>query len=238
MWKCAHCGERVEADFEICWNCQTEKSASSILTKVEDGGEVWECLGCGADVRAEDDRCLNCGADLSEVQDGAVDEYMGRGHPIVQAKLRSPAMTIGPIILIIGVALIILSPNLLFHEFSGGGGGIMSENFLPTVRITDLRNVASFFGVALLMVGGIVSAVGFSQFNSTRMTVSPGLITQPVVPRSASPKSIELGNTPDEVQLVMGQADKIINLGARVIHVYKDMKIIYVDGKVSDVQLS
>jgi hypothetical protein len=84
----------------------------------------------------------------------------------------------------------------------------------------------------------VKESVGFSQFNSTRMTVSPGLITQPVVPRSASPKSIELGNTPDEVQLVMGQADKIINLGARVIHVYKDMKIIYVDGKVSDVQLS
>lgn len=31
--------------------------------------------------------------------------------------------------------------------------------------------------------------------------------------------------------------DKIINLGARVIHVYMDMKIIYVDGRVSDVQL-
>ena len=37
---------------------------------------------------------------------------------------------------------------------------------------------------------------------------------------------------------VMGQPDKIINLGARVIHVYKDMNITYVDGKVSDVQLS
>ena len=35
----------------------------------------------------------------------------------------------------------------------------------------------------------------------------------------------------------MGNPDKIIDLRTQVIHIYKDMKIIYVDGKVSDVQL-
>jgi hypothetical protein len=103
-------------------------------------------------------------------------------------------------------------------------------------QITDLRDAAKFCGVALLIVGGIISAIGFSQFKSTQPTMPPAPATQPVVTQSISPKSIELGNTPDEVQSVMGQPDKIINLGARVIHVYEDMKIIYVEGKVSDVQ--
>jgi hypothetical protein len=93
-----------------------------------------------------------------------------------------------------------------------------------------------FFGVALLIVGGIISAVGFSRFITTQPATPPAPTTQPVVTQSASPKSVELGNTSDEVQSVMGQPDKILNLGVRIIHVYKDMKIIYVDGKVADVQ--
>lgn len=148
------------------------------------------------------------------------------------------AIAVGIVVAIIGVALIIISPKLLFVEHIGGGGDIMSGNVGSTERFTDLRNVALFFGVALLIVGGIASAVGFSQFKSTQPTTPPAPTTQPAVIQSVLPKSVELGNTPDEVQSVMGQPDKIINLGPRVIHVYSDMKIIYVDGKVSDVQLS
>lgn len=29
MWKCGNCGEDVEDDFEVCWNCQTERGAAS-----------------------------------------------------------------------------------------------------------------------------------------------------------------------------------------------------------------
>ena len=25
MWKCEKCGEHIESDFEVCWNCGTEK---------------------------------------------------------------------------------------------------------------------------------------------------------------------------------------------------------------------
>jgi hypothetical protein len=125
--------------------------------------------------------------------------------------------------------MIIISPNLFWQEFEFRTG---------MLRTTDLRTVTLFFGLALLIVGGIISAVGFSQFTSTQPTTPPAPTTQPVVTQSVSPKSVALGNTLDEVQSVMGQPDKIIDLGARVIHVYQDMKIIYVDGKVSDVELS
>ena len=141
----------------------------------------------------------------------------------------------GIIILILGIALIIISPSFIFFDHVPGkvlGVTVQME------RTTDLRRVTMFFGVALLIIGGIISAVDFSRLSSTQSTTPPPPTTQPVVTHSVPPKSIGLGNTPYEAQSIMGQPDKIIDLGARVIHVYKDMKIIYDDGKVSDVQLS
>jgi len=50
------------------------------------------------------------------------------------------------------------------------------------------------------------------------------------------PPTIQLGQTPDEVTGALGQPEKIVNLGAKQIYYYKDMKITFVKGKVSDVQ--
>jgi hypothetical protein len=54
--------------------------------------------------------------------------------------------------------------------------------------------------------------------------------------KAASTKSVDLGQTPTQVEDAMGRPDKIVHLGAKMIYVYKDMKIVFVDGKVSDVQ--
>jgi len=54
--------------------------------------------------------------------------------------------------------------------------------------------------------------------------------------KAASTKSVELGQTPGQVEAILGRPDKIVNLGAKKIYVYKDMKIVFVDEKVSDVQ--
>ena len=50
------------------------------------------------------------------------------------------------------------------------------------------------------------------------------------------PAQIEKGQTPDQVKAAIGVPDKIINLGTKQIYVYKDIKITFVNGKVSDVQ--
>jgi hypothetical protein len=42
--------------------------------------------------------------------------------------------------------------------------------------------------------------------------------------------------TTDQVQAAMGKPDKIVNLGTKTIYYYKDMKVIFLSGKVSDVQ--
>ncbi len=58
---------------------------------------------------------------------------------------------------------------------------------------------------------------------------------QPQQPQ-AEPASIELGMTLGQVEAALGKPDKKVNLGAKQIYVYKDMKITFKDGKVSDVQ--
>ena len=53
---------------------------------------------------------------------------------------------------------------------------------------------------------------------------------------SKAAKTIALGQTPEEVKRALGEPDKIVDLGEKKIFVYKDMKVVFVKGKVSDVQ--
>ena len=50
------------------------------------------------------------------------------------------------------------------------------------------------------------------------------------------PQTVQLGMTTDQVQGVLGRPDKIFNLGAKQIYVYKDVKVTFQNGKVADVQ--
>src|ERR1700692_219788 len=61
---------------------------------------------------------------------------------------------------------------------------------------------------------------------------------QPAAPEQpqAEPASIDKGMTTDQVQAAMGKTDKIVNLGVKQIYVYKDLKVTFINGKVSDVQ--
>ena len=53
---------------------------------------------------------------------------------------------------------------------------------------------------------------------------------------SSSANTVTLGQTPEDVIAILGSPEKKIDLGAKKIFVYKDMKIVFIDGKVSDVQ--
>ncbi len=54
--------------------------------------------------------------------------------------------------------------------------------------------------------------------------------------QQAEPQTIEKGQTTDQVQTALGKPDKIVNLGAKQIWIYKDLKVTFMNGKVSDVQ--
>jgi len=61
-------------------------------------------------------------------------------------------------------------------------------------------------------------------------------VAAPPAAPAGPPPSIDLGKTIDQVTASLGQPKNIVNLGAKKIYVYKDMKITFKDGKVSDVQ--
>jgi hypothetical protein len=54
-------------------------------------------------------------------------------------------------------------------------------------------------------------------------------------PQNSAP-TVSLGESVDDVTAAMGTPQQIINLGAKQIYKYPDMKIIFLSGKVSDVQ--
>jgi len=52
----------------------------------------------------------------------------------------------------------------------------------------------------------------------------------------AAPTSVELGQTTDQVQSALGAPTRVANLGPKVIYYYSGMKVVFKDGKVTDVQ--
>ncbi len=66
----------------------------------------------------------------------------------------------------------------------------------------------------------------------------PAAAEAPAAPAApaAPPATVEIGQTPDQVTAILGQPEKIINLGTKQIYVYKDLKVTFVKGKVTDAQ--
>jgi hypothetical protein len=52
----------------------------------------------------------------------------------------------------------------------------------------------------------------------------------------ASPQTIALGQSKEEVVAMLGQPQKVASLGPKEIYYYPDMKIIFLNGKVKDIQ--
>jgi hypothetical protein len=60
--------------------------------------------------------------------------------------------------------------------------------------------------------------------------------TGPPPTTPTAPASISLGQTPDQVQATMGTPSRVANLGTKMIYYYSGTKVIFMNGKVSDVQ--
>ncbi|MGA8072595.1 MAG: hypothetical protein WB995_03915, partial [Candidatus Acidiferrales bacterium] len=50
------------------------------------------------------------------------------------------------------------------------------------------------------------------------------------------PKTISKGDTKDYVVAAFGQPERMVKLGAKEIYYYKDLKLMFLNGKVTDVQ--
>ena len=49
------------------------------------------------------------------------------------------------------------------------------------------------------------------------------VVTDPATASAVESKNIKLGMSPDEVKKLLGNPDKVVDLGAKQIYVYKDM---------------
>jgi len=65
---------------------------------------------------------------------------------------------------------------------------------------------------------------------------APGGETAPAPAQQTATVNIAMGQTIDQVTSALGQPLTVINLGAKKIYKYKDMKITFMNGKVSDVE--
>lgn len=61
-------------------------------------------------------------------------------------------------------------------------------------------------------------------------------IAPPPPPADQPPATIEIGQTPDQVTAIMGQPQKMAKLAGKEIYFYKNLKITFKNGKVSDVE--
>jgi hypothetical protein len=62
------------------------------------------------------------------------------------------------------------------------------------------------------------------------------IVNQSLDNSSGTPPTISLGMTVSEVEQIMGKPKDVANVGTKRIYVYSSMKVIFIDGKVNDVQ--
>jgi hypothetical protein len=62
------------------------------------------------------------------------------------------------------------------------------------------------------------------------------VVADPATVSAVESKTVKLGMSTDEVKKSLGNPPKIVDLGKKQVYVYPDMKVVFIDGKVSDVQ--
>lgn len=106
MWTCMNCGEKVEDDFDVCWNCETQKgglaseshfvsskSPPIIEKELSNAAKTWECEACGAEVRFDDAICPKCGADITEVADADEEAVIEAETAPIEKREKSSSVT-------------------------------------------------------------------------------------------------------------------------------------------------
>jgi hypothetical protein len=92
-------------------------------------------------------------------------------------------------------------------------------------------------GAIIGAIGGIITGVLLNKGIFVPVVTDAPSGSRPELPHIVMiPKKVELNQTPEQVVNILGQPEKMVNLGAKVIYVYKDMKIVFMNNKVSDVQ--
>jgi len=80
--------------------------------------------------------------------------------------------------------------------------------------------------------GGYLQTADFTEIKK----IINGVLVAESEYQDAGPATVSLGMTPAQVESALGKPSKVIELGTKQIFVYSDIKVTFVDGKVTDVQ--
>ena len=125
---------------------------------------------------------------------------------------------------------------LISCEQSGGKAGVsfqFAKGFQTSLAFPDMQQA----------INQIFAPEGQKNQNAQPAQVAsqpppaePVARPAPQASPQAEPTRIELGQTIEQVVAVLGQPGRIVNLGEKQMYMYKDLKITFLSGKVSDVQ--
>lgn len=123
----------------------------------------------------------------------------------------------------VGMASSSNNANLIFQ---------FAKGYLATAEPSKVQDeINRVFAIDTAKDSARSSAVA-TQEKQEKMTEPP----PPPLPPPAPPKTIEVGQTIEQVVAALGQPVKIVKLGTKEMYFYKDLKITFADGKVSDVE--
>jgi hypothetical protein len=108
-----------------------------------------------------------------------------------------------------------------------------AKGFLEKAGVGDLEDM---IGKVFLISNDDQQGSDQGQQQQQQQASAPPSRQQAPPQQQNEPQTVQLGMTTDQVQAVLGQPDKIFNLGAKQIYVYKDVKVTFQNGKVADVQ--
>jgi serine/threonine protein kinase/tetratricopeptide (TPR) repeat protein len=101
----------------------------------------------------------------------------------------------------------------------------------PDIRI--LKEAKAEYATRVTRIVGINNDAGNSGDRKLREVINAGDVAHAKI---VFPGKVSLGQTTDQVEANFGKPKIIANLGSKIIYVYPDMKVTFVDGKVIDVQ--
>jgi len=158
----------------------------------------------------------------------------------------------------------VLSGWIRTESVAGGSGAVIALNYVDKTGwtpmdgfVVEVGNVTgtqdwTFFqsplvtlppmppdAGALCVVLGFNAATGTAWFDDLRLSPVESPLP-PAGPGTAQASStgntpkVSLGQTVDEVIAILGKPDQIVDLGGRVIYVYKARRIVFTDGRVTD----
>lgn len=106
-----------------------------------------------------------------------------------------------------------------------------------------LKNIAQVVTAESANTNSAPAAASSTATPSPEQSAAPPPVMAPIAPPPPpadtpppAPPTVSLGQTMDQVTAVMGQPKSVAKVGTKTIFNYSDLKVIFVDGKVSDVQ--